>query len=257
VAGPLVADAHCHLADLPDPDAAIAEARDAGTGPILAVSMAPGDGARVMELMRAHPDMVVAGAGLHPSRVPELTDDEAAAELRSVAERAAAGADFIGEIGLDYKDAKDAVQQRRQREVLERLLDIAEQARLPVNMHTRRADSELLAAARSFTERTGLGVVLHWFTHSKKLAWKCAEAGIFISAGPSIEIDTAQMDVARAVARDLLLVETDSPVEYAGKRARPAWASRVAARLAEVRGEDPEELAAALAANMERYLGSA
>lgn len=253
--GPLVADAHCHLADLPDPDAAVAEARAAGVGPILAVSMGPDDGARVLDLKLRHPGTIVAGVGLHPSRVPEITDDEAAAELRLLAERAA-GAGCIGEIGLDYKDARDAQQQRRQREILERLLEIAEQARLPVNMHTRRADSELLAAAKSFTERTGLGALLHWFTHSKKLAWKCAEAGIFISAGPSIEIDPAQMDVARAVARDFLLVETDSPVEYAGKTAQPAWAARIAAKLAEARGEELEVFAGALASNLERYLRS-
>jgi TatD DNase family protein len=200
--------------------------------------------------------MVLAGAGLHPSRVPEISDQEAADELLLVARRAVR-ADFIGEIGLDYKDAPDATGQRRQREVLERLLEIAEHARLPVNMHTRRADRELVEIARAFTLRTGLAANLHWFTHSKKLAWRCAESGVFISPGPSIEIDPAQMDVARAIADDFLLVETDSPVEYGGRKAAPSWAPRIARLLAGERGEDPQGFAARLRENLDRYLGRA
>ncbi len=249
-----IADAHCHLADLPDPARAIEEAAAAGAGPILAVAMGPEDGARVLDLKARHPGQVLAGVGLHPSRVPEITDEEAAAELKLLAERAP-GADFIGEIGLDYKDAVDGEQRRRQGEILERLLDIAEHARLPVNMHTRRADRELVEIARAFRARTGLGVILHWFTHSKKLAWRCADSGIFISAGPSIVIDPKQMDVARAVARELLLVETDSPVAYAGSEARPSWTPRIARRLAAERGEDPEAFAGLLTENLRSWLG--
>lgn len=250
-----VPDAHCHLADLPDPDAAVATARKAGAGPVLAVAMGPEDGARVLELKARHPGMVLAGVGLHPSRVPEISDEEAAQELRLLAERAPQ-ADFVGEIGLDYKDARDSGEQRRQREILERLLDIAEHARLPVNMHTRRADRELVEIAAAFTARTGLGALLHWFTHSKKLAWRCADAGIVVSAGPSIEIHRDQLDVARAVARDLVLVETDAPVEYGGQRAEPAWTPRVAARLARERGEDEKEFASLLGSNLSRYLAA-
>ena len=250
-----VGDAHCHLADLPDPDAAVAGAADAGVARILAVAMGPGDGARVLELKRRHPGSVLAGAGLHPSRVPRISDAEASTELALVAERAGQ-ADFIGEIGLDYKDAPDAESRRRQREILERLLDIAEHARLPVNMHTRRADRDLVEVARSFTRRTGLPALLHWFTHSRGLARRCGEAGIYISAGPSIEIDTEQARVAGVIAPDFLLVETDSPVEYAGRAANPAWASRVSEALAAARGEDPASLRTRLAANLERYLAA-
>jgi TatD DNase family protein len=248
-----VADTHCHLADLDDPGAAVAEAATAGVAPILAVAMGPDDGERVLELKRGHPGVVLAGAGLHPSRVPEITDEEAASELALLARRAAS-ADFIGEIGLDYKDAVDETQRRRQREILERALEIAEHARLPVNLHTRRADSELVEIAAGFTRRTGLPALLHWFTHSRKLARRCGEAGIFISAGPSIAIDPKQAFVVRAIDPDYLLVETDSPVVYGGAAARPAWAARVAASVAAERGEDLEELRARLARNLGRYL---
>ncbi len=253
---PLVGDAHCHLADLPDPAAALAQARAAGVGPILAVSMGPDDGERVLDLRRRHPGQVRAGVGLHPSRVPDLSDHELARELAWVAARARE-ADVVGEIGLDYRDASSPDQQARQREVLERLLDVAEQARRPVNLHTRRADRDLLEAAAAFRGRTGLPVLLHWFTHSRKLARRCEREGVFISVGPSIRYDPRQAEVARMIAPHLLLVETDSPVVYAGRQARPAWAAEVLVALAEIRGEEPGALAARVAANLERYLGGA
>ncbi|MGH9870133.1 MAG: TatD family hydrolase [Candidatus Polarisedimenticolia bacterium] len=246
-------DAHCHLADLPDAERALEDARQAGVETVVAVSMSAADAALLLELRSRNPELVRVGIGLHPSRVPGLSEEEVASELR-LAEQRAPRADVIGEIGLDYKDATDTIQRRRQLEVLERMLALAASAGRPVNLHTRRADRELMEAARSFTRGTGLPAVLHWFTHSSKLARACAEDGLYISVGPSILIDPRQAEVARAVQEDLLLVETDAPVVYAGEAARPAWAARVAARLAELRGAEPQAMAAKLRANLKRYL---
>ena len=248
-----VADTHCHLADLPDPDAAVTDAAAAGVGPILAVAMGRRDGEAVLELRRRHPGLVLAGLGLHPSRVPGLTDEAAAVELAWIAARARE-ADVLGEVGLDFRDATDPRQRVRQRDILEHLLDIATRCRLPLNLHTRRADRELFDVARDFTARTGLTAVLHWFTHSAKMAWLCAEAGLFISVGPAITHDPAQAEVARRVHPDLLLVETDSPVVYGGVAARPADAAIVASTLARLRGEEEGALTARLARNLDRYL---
>jgi len=250
---PTVPDAHCHLADLPDPGAAVAHAAAHGVGPILAVSMGPDDGSAVLDLARRHAGSVIAGVGLHPSRIPGLTDHAVEEEIAMLGERLP-GAAFLGEVGLDFKDAVDEGQRRRQVGALERLLDLAARARRPVNLHTRRADRELVDLAAGFTKDTGLPAVLHWFTHSEKMARRCAEAGLFISVGPSILTDGGQAGVARAVHPDLLLVETDSPVVYAGREASPAWAARVAEALADLRGEACERLRERLAANLSRFL---
>jgi TatD DNase family protein len=249
-----VGDAHCHLSDLEDPDGSVDAARAAGVGPILAVAMDAADGDRILALKDRHPDLIVAGVGLHPSRVPELDDEAVAAELARIEEQSRR-ADFIGEIGLDYRDAPDPPQQERQRKVLNTLLATAERRRLAVNLHTRRADRELLETAIAFTRRTGLGALLHWFTHSPKLARRCGAAGVFISAGPSIELDPKQLEVAREIAADFLLVETDSPVTYGGTAAQPAWAARLAGALARIRGRHPEAMRESLANNLRRFLG--
>ena|SRR2546422_7084432 len=249
-----VPDVHCHLESLRDPPRAVQEAVDKGVGPILAVGMEQGSSERTLAMREQFPGVVLAAVGLHPSEIPGMDEVQLRDELDFVRETLAS-ADALGEVGLDYKDARDERQRARQREALELQLEWAARLRKPVSMHSRRAEHEVVESAASFASRTGLGVNLHWFTHSIKMAKLCADAGVYISPGPSILSSDVQAEVARAIAPELLLLETDSPVEYEGEAARPAWAARVAARLAELRGEPLESLAERLQVNLRRYLG--
>lgn len=251
-----VPDVHCHLEALRDPERALAEAGEQGVGPVLAVGMERESNRRTLALRDRFPEIVRAGIGLHPSEVPRRSDAEVEAELDFVTSHLAA-ADVLGEVGLDYKDAPDASQRRRQRLALERQLHEAAAHSRPVSLHCRRAERDILEIATEFVSRTALGVNLHWFTHSKKLARRCGEAGLYISVGPSILESADQAAVAAVIDADFLLLETDSPVEFGGRPARPAWAIEVARRLAELRREDFEELAVRLQRNSKRYLGGA
>ncbi len=250
----MTGDAHCHLSLLRDPDEAVYEGLAAGVSPILAVSMDADEAEAVLALRDRHRGAVLAGAGLHPSRIVELSVEQQREHLLRI-EGIAEGADFIGEIGLDYKDAREEPQRARQWEALERLLDVAAGRRLPVNLHTRRADREVMEAAMAFHEKTGLGALMHWFTHSSKLARSCAERGIFISAGPSVLVSERTAAVARCIDASILLVETDTPVEYGTLGpARPAWAARVLRRLAELRQTDVALLSESVRRNLANYL---
>jgi TatD DNase family protein len=250
-----VPDVHCHLDALPDPAGAVEEAAAAGVGPILAVGMRQASSERALLLRARFPGRVLAAVGLHPSEIPAL--DAATLELElAFVRQALPRADALGEVGLDYKDAATEDQRERQRVAFLRQLEWAAQFRKPVSVHSRRADREVLDRSAAFARSTGLGVNLHWFTHSAKLAQACAAAGLFISPGPSILHDDSQARVAAAIDPDWLLLETDSPVEFGGEPARPAWAARVAARLAALRGEEPAALAARLQANFQRYRGA-
>lgn len=260
----MIGDAHCHLSLLQDAVAAAEEALARGVSPILAVSMDADEAEAVLRLRETCGAQVLAGAGLHPSRVVEL--DEAGvrdhlARLANLSEEA----DFIGEIGLDFRDAVTAAQQDRQREVLAELLALAMRRKLPVNLHTRRADREVMEAAISFRRQSGLGAVMHWFTRSSRLARSCGEAGVFISVGPSVlpgppdgggDAPTPTQRVASVIDTACLLVETDAPVSYGPLgAARPAWARDVADALSSLRGTDHGETDRMLADNLRRYLG--
>ncbi len=248
-----IPDAHCHLDALADPAQALDEALAAGVGPVLAVGMCAASSRRALALRALHPHQVRAAVGLHPSEIPRLDAGALQRELDFVRD-ALGTADALGEVGLDFKDAVDAVQRDRQRQALQQQLEWAAALRKPANVHCRRAEREIFTTAAEFVARTGLGVNLHWFTHSLKLAKAAAASGLFISPGPSILDDPEQAAVAAAIDGDWLLVETDSPVKFGGQPARPAWARQVAERLAALRGESLPQVAARLQANFSRYL---
>ena len=248
----VIPDVHCHLEALADADAAVEEAAAAGVGPIVAVGMRAESSTRSLVLRDRHPGRVLAAVGLHPSEIPALDDATLQRELDFV-HAALGSADVLGEVGLDYKDAADERERERQREALHAQLEWAAALGKPVTVHCRRAERDIVEICAAFAARTGLGVELHWFTHSQKLARRCAEAGLYV-AGPSILHDPAQAEVARAIGADWLLVETDSPVEFGGAPARPAWAARVAAHLANLRGVLLAELTATLQANLRGWL---
>jgi len=271
-----VPDAHAHLALLAEPERVVERAAAAGVGPIVAVSMDARDSEATLRLRERHPGLVLAAIGLHPSRVTELGPGEARAQFRMI-ESLAASADCIGEVGLDYKDARTQEERAVQQELLALQLDLARRVRKPVNLHTRRADRELLQTAEEFRRESGCGALLHWFTHSMKLARRAAEAGCLVSCGPSVLLTRplpsesaagaapggpSSLDVAASVPPGALLVETDTPVEYGPLgAAEPSWARRVleaiAARMSLQSGADAERVAAALAAsvaeNLERW----
>ena len=249
----LIPDAHCHLDEIDAPEEAVRLAREAGVGPILAMGMDRVSSERTAALKPRLEGLILTGVGIHPSYVPEWDDDRLEAEFRYVRDHLD-GVECLGEVGLDYKDARDEMQRKRQHAILDRLLELAAQHGKPVSFHCRRAERPSVAKAIEFTGSTGLGINLHWFTHSEKLARKCGEAGVYISVGPAILWRPEQAQVAAIIHPDFLLTETDCPVPFNDESDRPAWAARVAEKLAEVRGEDKEALSARLAANFRKYL---
>jgi TatD DNase family protein len=210
----------------------------------------------VLALRRRHPDIVVAGLGIHPQIVPYRGDEEleeAFAFLAAHLEQA----DVLGEVGLDFKHARTEAEQARQAAWLERQLELAAAHRKPVNLHSRRALRQVMNHAIAYRERTGLGALLHWFTHSAKLVRATNAAGVYVSAGPTTLFDAQARAVAATIDDHLLLLETDCPVPYRGESARPAWVMRVLAGLAEARGTAVDELAARVADNFACYLAGA
>lgn len=255
----LIPDAHCHIDEIDDPIGAVRAAREAGVAPLLLVGMDEASSRRTRQLVaECHAaglgDSVASGVGIHPSYVPGWDDARLAREFAVVYDMLP-GADCLGEVGLDYKDAQDETQRARQLDVLERQLHLAAALRKPVSFHCRRAERPSVARAEEFVRANGLGVNLHWFTHSEKMARRCGEAGIYISVGPAILWRPEQAKVAALIHGDYLLTETDCPVVFNDVSARPAWAARVAEALAELRGEPLAGLQERLARNFRRYLG--
>jgi TatD DNase family protein len=247
-------DIHCHLYELPDLEECIVRAKDAGVAGVLCVSEDLESMKKVLELKTQYPDFIRAGLGLHPAEALRLSAGEIGAVLRFM-EAHMDEAGMVGEIGLDYKYAETPEQRESQARVLQDQLGLAERFRKGVNLHSRRALRQTLAAAAAFRKKTGLPALLHWFTHSSKLIRDAAAEGIFISAGPAVLYSTQTLETARAIPLDNLVLETDTPVPFFGVSARPHQVADVARVLSEVHGIPVNELARITYTNSLRLMG--
>ena len=249
----MLIDSHCHLYQIPDVASSVGRASESGVQRIVVVSEDLASMEKAMNLSRCY-DEVMVGLGLHPALVngmPPEAIDAGMAFIRSHLDEV----DMLGEAGLDFKVAKQPEEQALQRSVLNQQFELAAEKRKPVNLHSRRALRETLEEGFRFHEKTGLNVQMHWFTQSKKLVKKACEAGIFISVGPAVLHRSETQEVVKTIADDLLLLETDSPVPFGDERSEPAWITRVAQRVAEVRDVDFETIERQTEVNFERYLG--
>jgi len=247
-------DSHTHLDDAqfnPDRAAVIERARATGVERILAIGTGAGppDLEAALRLAAEYP-FVLATVGVHPhdsAKAGEATF----ARLRALA--AHPNVVGIGEIGLDYH--YDFSPRNVQRAVFSRQLAIAADAALPVIIHTREAWDDTLAILRR--EWRGQGI-MHCFTGDAAQARQALDAGFHLAFGGVLTFPKAEpvREAARLTPADRLLIETDcpylAPVPHRGKRNEPGFILETARRLAEVRSQGVEEIAAVTTGNFER-----
>jgi len=247
-------DSHCHLDGKPfdsDRAQAIERARAAGVETLVAIGS--GDGPPDLEagirLADAYP-FIYATIGIHPHEASKA-GDLAWDRLRVLTAHPKVIA--IGEIGLDYHynfSPPDV-----QRDVFIRQLEIARDARLPIVIHTREAWDDTFSILESHWPATGPGGILHCFSGGPAEAKRSLALGFHISFSGIVTYPKALdvQEAAKLVPLDRLLIETDAPylapVPHRGKRNEPAFVVETAKRLALLRGETLETIAAATTNN--------
>ena len=250
----MLIDSHCHLDQLEDAAGVLREAAAEGVDLVVAVSENPASMRSVLALKRDHGETVRAGLGLHPAWLTGRDPGEIEAGLELLAAHLAE-ADELGEVGLDHKWAATAAQQEQQEQILARQLELAAACGRPINLHSRRCPRQVMERAIDYRRRTGLNAQLHWFTHSKKLVRICNQEGLYVSVGPTVLEDPQTQEVARTIADELILLESDAPVPVGGVSGHPARVRAVAEKLGDLTGRTWQEVAALTGANFRRYLG--
>jgi TatD DNase family protein len=257
---PRLADTHAHLADpalLPRVAEVVAAATAAGIARILAVGTDVATSAACVDVASAFPE-VYAAVGVHPHE-SAAADSVALDAIRRLAGQPKVVA--IGEIGLDfYRDhAPTAVQVA----AFLAQLRLAAELGLPVVVHNREADAEIvrcLAQARRETGQPRRGV-LHCFSGSRDLADRARDLGFVVSFAGNLTFRNAEAlrRVAAALPGDLILTETDSPylapVPFRGRVNAPANVVRVVETLAEVRAESFDTIARQTYDNADELFG--
>lgn len=259
-------DSHAHL-DSPrydeDRDALLERAWAAGVRGILSIGIGEGPKTmhRALEISREYagrPERpkIWASAGIHPHEA-RLADEAAYAKLDGLLSEPEVLA--CGEIGLDY--FYDHSPREEQKTVFTRQMEVAAGRHKPIIIHCRPSQNssdawdDTLEMLRMQWGHTGLGGVLHCFTGEERHAREAMELGFLISFAGNITFPKAQAirDAAAAAPLDRMLIETDAPflapVPNRGKRNEPGWVKAVAGTIAELRGVDPEAVAAQTSTN--------
>jgi len=233
-------DTHAHLdderfaADLP---AVLARAGAAGVRRILAIATTAASSGACVALAGQHPTLA-ATVGIQPNHVAEAAPgawDEVVRLVTNEKVRA------VGETGLDRHWNDTPFDQ--QEDYFARHLELARRHDLPVVIHCREAEADVVRMLESDHERHGpLKAVMHSFTGDLATAEACLAMGAYISFAGMLTYKNAQdlRDVAARVPLARLLVETDSPylspVPQRGQRNEPAYVVHTAACLASVLG---------------------
>lgn len=235
-------DSHAHLtmeAFDADREAVIARARDAGLQHIVTISSYVGDAGRCADLASRH-DFIHFTAGVHPHDARHW-DAVIAAGIRDAARHPKAVA--IGEIGLDYH--YDRSPRDRQREVFRDQVNLARELGLPIVIHTREAWDDTIRLLQEERARD-IGGVFHCFSGGVEEARRCLDLGFRLSfAGPvTFKNGGPIAEAAAFTPLDRILVETDSPYlsphPHRGQRNEPERVRVVAAKVAALKGIDPE-----------------
>jgi len=241
----MLVDSHCHL-DFPDfsaeLDAVVARSREAGIGRMVTISTRVRQHAQVLAIAEKFID-VFCSVGTHPHNAHEELDIDAAA-LMEIAKHPKVVA--IGEAGLDYhydKSPRDA-----QAQGLRQHIAAARETGLPLVIHSRECDADMMRILKDESGKGAFPAVLHCFTGGRDLAFTAIELGHYVSFTGILTFKNSQdlRDIAAALPADRVLVETDAPflapLPYRGKRNEPSYVVETAKVLAAIRAISLEEV---------------
>ncbi len=193
-------------------------------------------------------DGMYAAVGFHPEDLTDVERDYDECTKLLAHEKVVA----VGEIGLDYY--WDAFPRPVQQDWFVRQMRLAKEHDLPVIVHDRDAHEDTLSLLKQEKPKG----VLHAFSGSVEMAKIVLDLGMYIGLGGVVTFKNARktVEVAEMMPLDRLLLETGAPymapVPFRGRRNDSTMIHFVAARIAEIRGMDTDEILAITTENAKR-----
>lgn len=251
-------DTHAHIdteAFDADRDAVLQRARAAGIEAIIIPAITIERTAVAEQLVAEYP-WIYRAVGIHPHHAASATPALLEQVERSVT---APKVVAVGEIGLDYY--YDYAPPAVQREVFRTQLRIAKHAGMPVIIHNRQADDDVLELLEQEQDGSLRGV-LHCFTSPLPVLERALALGFCVSFTGNITFRRwSDVELLRAVPSDRFMLETDSPYmtpePHRGKRNEPAFVRMIAERLAVIRQTTLEEIVMTTTATAKRLFNLA
>lgn len=250
-------DTHAHIdADdfAEDLNEVISRSFDSGLENIIIPAIEPKRFDNLLEIANSD-HRIYCGMGVHPHNAKEINPDI----LKLVYDTAKNNKKVvaIGEIGLDYyyDFAPKEVQIRGLREQLE----IAKDLNLPVIIHNRESDDDLLKTIDQAQDGSLRGV-FHCFYGNTEMLKKVIDMNFLVSFTGNVTFKKFDaLETVKEVAMDKFMLETDSPymtpVPFRGKRNEPSYVKYVAQKIAEIKNIEIEEVIKMTTSNAKKFFG--
>ena len=250
-------DTHTHLDGTEfdaDRDEVMERARAAGVSKVFLPAIDLKSVETVLAVSRKYDGYAYPMIGLHPEEVE--ADWEKV--LQRMREYIVPGHPFIaiGEVGLDFYWTRD--NEREQLAAFERQVEWSVETRLPLMIHCRKAQNEMVAVMRRYQNELP-GGVFHCFTGNEKEAEQLLDFHNFVlGIGGVLTFKKSHLPevLPASVPLSRIVLETDSPymapVPKRGERNESAYVEFVLKRLAEAYGVEDEEVARQTNENVER-----
>lgn len=268
-----IVDTHTHLDGEEfdeDRSEVILRAKEAGVGMVFLPAIDVNTSEAVLKLSHEYPGYAYPMVGLHPEEVKadwkeQLKKIEAILDEHLTAVDGLNGIKYksdyiaIGEIGLDFYWSREF--EKEQLEAFEKQVEWSCETGLPLMIHCRKAQNEMLHILRKWKDKLP-GGVFHCFTGNQQEAKELLEYDNFvlgIGGVSTFKSSHLREDLPAAVPLERIVLETDSPymapVPYRGKRNESAFVVQVMKTLATAYGVSEEEVAKVTNQNVERVFG--
>lgn len=268
-----IVDTHTHLDGEEfdeDRSEVILRAKEAGVGMVFLPAIDVKTSEAVLTLSHEYPGYAYPMVGLHPEEVKadwkeQLKKIEAILDEHLTAVDGLNGIKYksdyiaIGEIGLDFYWSREF--EKEQLEAFEKQVEWSCETGLPLMIHCRKAQNEMLHILRKWKDKLP-GGVFHCFTGNQQEAKELLEYDNFvlgIGGVSTFKSSHLREDLPAAVPLERIVLETDSPymapVPYRGKRNESAFVVQVMKTLATAYGVSEEEVAKVTNQNVERVFG--
>jgi len=263
-------DTHAHLDGEEfndDREAVMQRAREAGITKILVPAIDLTTSRQILTLCRQHQGFLYPMVGLHPEEVHNDWEEQLGAirqllpqvPLPSTGTSPSAGNDCpssaspqqpaiiaIGEVGLDYYWSREF--EREQLMAFEEQVKWSVESRLPLMIHCRKAQNEMVSLLKHYKDELP-GGVFHCFTGNEHEAEELLQFPQFVlGIGGVLTFKKSHLPevLPQVVPLDRIVLETDAPymapVPMRGKRNESAYVRHVLQRLAEAYGVSEDHL---------------
>jgi TatD DNase family protein len=248
-----IIDTHCHLHFndyLPDVKQVINEAHDHSVAKMICVGVSLEDSQKAVDFANKYENIWVA-VGAHPHDGADFLEHANAIEiLEQLTKNEKVVA--IGEIGLDY--FHEYTPREKQLEVLSKQLEFGKESDLPFVFHVRDAWQDFWNILDAYK---GIRGVVHCFSAYEEQLEEILKRGFYVGLNGIMTFtkDSGQLEAAKKVPLDKLLLETDAPFltpkPFRGKRCEPKHITLTAEFLSTLRNEKLEDLTKASTGNAE------